>query len=829
MTKQVEHPSVKELTAFASGQLSISQAEDVERHIDLCDPCTQTLIGLSTDDTFVGLLKQAGNPATQATMGVTRLDDGLASHDAKEALAEHSRYEIVEPIAQGGMGKVFKATHRMMDRTVALKVIKNELMRNTEVIERFHREVKAAAQLSHPNIVTAYDAEHANGVHFLVMEYVEGKNLSDLVKRDGQLPIAEAVDYARQAAAGLQHAHEQGMVHRDMKPHNLMLTTDRTVKILDFGLASLSSETIAASSDISLSTDASLTKVGRVMGSPDFISPEQATDARQADIRSDIYSLGATLYYLLCGQPPFSNGGVAQRLKDHVETAPVPVNQLRHDVPQELADVVSRMLAKDPAQRYARPQEVESALALVADDHSMDKPGTNRWMLKAVMALVGVTIATLLAGLIYIETDKGTLVIESVDDSVNVTISKAPNSDGKDYVKFRVVDTVTGSNVVRLPSGAYEVSLEDKSNEYKLNERGFTLSRGGDVVVTVSRASNAKVKEKVPALVAIPIPKVAQSKLTSMGRKLSKEEVRKLQVKIGSDPNEVVSRLKLLGYYNRKSIMDPDARKPHLELVRWFVQNYPEFTCHSMNIHSSFNPEGYVEIKKRWLETVARYPNNTRIIGNAAYFLLLGDNNASEKLLNKAQALEPDNPEWAERLGQVFMLRNIRTKGKQQRKELAEKTLKQIELAIQLTESPKKLSTLKVSAAKAAMRAGKSKMAKSYGEQLIANAADATDSGDAIHHGNTILGRLALQGGDLPQAKEHLLESGRVSASPVLGSFGPSMVLANELLEKGETEVVLEYFDLCEKFWKHQPERLDDWKKAVKAGSKPDFGPNLSR
>ena len=165
MTKQAQHPSVKELTAFASGQLSESQAEDVERHIGLCDPCTQTLIGLSTDDTFVGLIKQAGNPATQATMGVTRLDDGLASHDAKEALAEHSRYEIVEPIAQGGMGKVFKATHRMMDRTVALKVIKNELMRNTEVIERFHREVKAAAQLSHPNIVTAYDAEPVSYTH----------------------------------------------------------------------------------------------------------------------------------------------------------------------------------------------------------------------------------------------------------------------------------------------------------------------------------------------------------------------------------------------------------------------------------------------------------------------------------------------------------------------------------------------------------------------------------------------------------------------------------------------------------------------------------------
>ena len=758
-------------------------------------------------------------------MGVTRLDDGLASHDAKEALAEHSRYEIVEPIAQGGMGKVFKATHRMMDRTVALKVIKNELMRNTEVIERFHREVKAAAQLCHPNIVTAYDAEHANGVHFLVMEYVEGKNLSDLVKRDGQLPIAEAVDYARQAAAGLQHAHEQGMVHRDMKPHNLMLTTDRTVKILDFGLASLSSETIAASSDISLSTDASLTKVGRVMGSPDFISPEQATDARQADIRSDIYSLGATLYYLLCGQPPFSNGGVAQRLKDHVETAPVPVNQLRHDVPQELADVVSRMLAKDPAQRYATPEEVESALALVADDHSMRKQGANRWILKTAMALVGVTIAAFLASLVYIETDKGTLAIETMDENVKVTIKKVPDSGSAEYTALEVVDTVTGSSVSRLRSGEYKVSLDKDSNQYQLNKGGFTLSRGGKVVVTVTRSEQKKLE--VPPLAEIPVPLVGRHKLASMGRKLSDEEVRELQAKVDGDPKEFVARLKLLGYYSRRSLSSADARKPHLELVRWFVSNYPELESHTSGIHPHTDPEGYVEIKKLWLETIERYPENAKILGNAVNFLQHYDRDLVEELLSKAKKIEPNKAKWAERLGHAYQLRMIGKKNKQELKQWADKALEQFEFAIKLAKSPKRISSLKAHAAKASLGAGKLEKAKAYSEELLEEAGDTGP--DAIHYGNTVLGRLALQGGDLPQAKEHLLESGRVSASPVLGSFGPSMVLANELLEKGETEVVLEYFDLCEKFWKHQPERLEAWKKAVKAGSKPDFGPNLSR
>lgn len=821
MTKQAEHPSVKELTAFALGQVSGSQAEDVERHIDLCDPCTQTLIGLSTDDTFVGLLKQAGNPATQATMGVTRLDDGLASHDAKEALAEHSRYEIVEPIAQGGMGKVFKATHRMMDRTVALKVIKNELMRNTEVIERFHREVKAAAQLSHPNIVTAYDAEHANGVHFLVMEYVEGKNLSDLVKRDGQLPIAKAIDYARQAAAGLQHAHERGMVHRDMKPHNLMLTTDRTVKILDFGLASLSSETIAASSDISLSTDASLTKVGRVMGSPDFISPEQATDARQADIRSDIYSLGATLYYLLCGQPPFSNGGVAQRLKDHVETTPVPVNQLRHDVPQELADVVSRMLAKDPAQRYTTPEEVESALVLVADDHSMRKQGANRWLLKTVMALVGVTIAALLASLVYIETDKGTLAIETMDENVKVTIRKVPDSGGDEYTKLEVVDTVTGSSVSRLRTGEYKVSLEDENSEYQLNQEGFTLSRGGKVVVTVTQQEKAE----PPPLVEMPIPKSARQKLASIGYRLSEQEALEMQAKLEEDPEDLVSRLKLMSYYSHRSLLNRDAREPQLKLLRWFLKNYPEDAGDSsMGIHGSIQPEAYVEIKQKWLALLKQYPNNTKIIDNAAKFVLLADRDLAEKLLKKAKKLEPEDPKWANKLGHSYELRLIRERNKPKREEWGAKALEQYELAMELTGEPQDLDRLRTSAAKAAMKGGLLRKAKTYAVGLLKDQV----SDNATHQANIILGRLALLSGEIEEAKAYLVAAGKVSSTPVLSTSGPSMLLAKELLEKEETEVVLQYFELCKKFWK-KPKKLEKWTEEVEKGVIPDFGNNLIR
>ncbi len=196
--------------------------------------------------------------------------------DTPAPLAEHPRYEIVGLIGKGGMGDVYKAKHRMMDRTVALKIIKRELVQNSQAVDRFHREVKAAAKLSHPNIVTSHDAEQVGDVHFMVMEYVDGFDLSHIIKDRGALPVDEACNYVRQAAIGLQHAHEQGMVHRDIKPHNLMVTDVEalpTVKILDFGLASLAPVTSPDADTVEARGD--LTAAGAIMGTPDFIAPNR--------------------------------------------------------------------------------------------------------------------------------------------------------------------------------------------------------------------------------------------------------------------------------------------------------------------------------------------------------------------------------------------------------------------------------------------------------------------------------------------------------------------------------------------------------------------------
>ncbi|MBW3542308.1 MAG: serine/threonine protein kinase [Planctomycetes bacterium] len=321
----------------------------------------------------------AGNAADPATLPA--------------ALANHPRYRIQQLIGTGGMGHVYKAEHLLMKRPVAIKLISRRMIRRPEAVERFRREVETAARLAHPNIVASYDAEQCGDQHFLVMEYVNGADLGEVVRRQGPLPVPVACDYIRQAALGLQYAHEQGMVHRDIKPQNLMvegqgsrdegqgpdseqqsvsfrpLTLDprpSTVKILDFGLAKFASEHAAdgdgtqeAAADATL---AHLTQAGATLGTPDYIAPEQSQDSREADIRADIYSLGCTLHFALAGRPPFGDQPVYDKLQSHAETPPPPLASIRDDIPPKLSLVVRRMMAKDPADRFQSPAEVAEAL-----------------------------------------------------------------------------------------------------------------------------------------------------------------------------------------------------------------------------------------------------------------------------------------------------------------------------------------------------------------------------------------------------------------------------------------------------------------------------------
>jgi WD40 repeat protein/serine/threonine protein kinase len=267
-------------------------------------------------------------------------------------------YELQEVLGQGAQGVVFKARHRLMDRPVALKIIRNKSLADRQVIARFLREMKTAARLKHGNAVLVHDAGEHGDTLYLAMEYVDGTDLSNLVKQRGPLPVDEACAYVCQAAQGLQHAHELHLVHRDVKPSNLLLDHEQSVvRILDLGLARLHQigrETCV--SDI-------LTSEGELLGTPDYMAPEQSINSHRADIRSDIYGLGCTLYYLLTGQPPFPGGSFMQKLIAHTRDAPRPLSSFRADLPGGLERVLDRMLSKDPADRYQTPAEVAQVLA----------------------------------------------------------------------------------------------------------------------------------------------------------------------------------------------------------------------------------------------------------------------------------------------------------------------------------------------------------------------------------------------------------------------------------------------------------------------------------
>ena len=297
----------------------------------------------------------------------------LTPFQAQELLSETPTplvlgdYVLLSQIGAGGMGQVFQARHRHMERLVAIKLLPPTLTRDATAVQRFQREVKAAARLSHPQIVQAHDASVQRGIWYLVMEYVEGRDLSSVVANEGPLPVARAIDYVRQAARGLAYAHGEGVVHRDIKPANLLIDKRGTVKILDMGLARFD-DTAAAAQD-------GLTQSGQVMGTVDYMAPEQAFDTHQADARADIYSLGCTLYRLLTGQNLYEGQSLVQKLMQH-QSAPIPQlpqslgsGELSEDSSLEaLNRVLQKMVAKRPEDRFATMAEVETALAQLAGD-----------------------------------------------------------------------------------------------------------------------------------------------------------------------------------------------------------------------------------------------------------------------------------------------------------------------------------------------------------------------------------------------------------------------------------------------------------------------------
>jgi serine/threonine protein kinase len=278
------------------------------------------------------------------------------------------QYRILEQIGRGGMGRVYRAHHRTMHRLVALKVLSADLLSTDRAVDLFLHEVRAIAQIVHPNIVTAFDANEINGRYYLVLEYVDGPNLDQLVRKQGPLSVGLACDYVRQVANGLQCAHLKGMVHRDIKPANLLVQwhglngddSPGLVKISDFGLARLT-QPIGAPTSVAMPRTI-LTTANTVMGTPDYLSPEQTRSIHKTDIRGDLYSLGCTFYYLLTGSVPFPGGNAMDKLIRHATEVPQGVADFRSDVPAEVLAIVDKLLRKHSEDRYQTPAELAEAL-----------------------------------------------------------------------------------------------------------------------------------------------------------------------------------------------------------------------------------------------------------------------------------------------------------------------------------------------------------------------------------------------------------------------------------------------------------------------------------
>jgi WD40 repeat protein/serine/threonine protein kinase len=555
------HPSPDDLEAFGQGRLPAQAAATVEAHVAACDGCCRLLEEIPPDN-FLGQLRHVRQGAAQGTTADVAAGTVTDAPELPPELADHPRYHVLGLVGRGGMGAVYRAEHRRMQRQVALKVIHPDLMRNPASVQRFQQEVRAAARLQHPNIVTAHDADQAGDLHFLVMEYVEGQSLAEVVQKRGPLPIPEACEYIRQSALGLQHAHEQGMVHRDIKPHNLMVVSGGVVsgewsktrlsqvKILDFGLARLAAKPEPApmpAANPPLATHHSqLTSPGTVMGTADYLAPEQAADPRAADIRADIYSLGCTLFHLLTGRPPFPDGVVEEKLARH-GSEPLPdLTKVRPEAPPDLAAVLARMTAKKPADRYAAPAEVALALTPFASggtalpsSPAVQKPVTRRRrLLAAALVLLAAGIGTAIVVVLRLQTDRGEVVIETDDPSLKLIVQKG----GSEVV---IRDENTGKTVT-LDTSGWRLDVDDWQDTLSVDLPGrgkIQLRRQGGRKVTITTAPKgpATPKER-PVRVVDP---VELAKLPNAADGLKRSDIPKdaLAYLGGGDPKNVPPEL----------------------------------------------------------------------------------------------------------------------------------------------------------------------------------------------------------------------------------------------------------------------------------------------
>ncbi|GAB5404994.1 MAG: hypothetical protein Aurels2KO_32250 [Aureliella sp.] len=516
-------PPQSQVRDYLTGSLDDSLVSSLEAHLSDCAKCEQVATQIECEpDTFVELLQspprreKSSFENGEAASDVDSQAQNVAFSSTFSIPAEVGAYKLIAEIGQGGMGAVYRARHQRLDKEVAIKLLPALPARQPEFVARFQREMRAAGKLEHPAIVRTTDAGEHDGVHYLVMDAIDGLDLSRIARVVRQMKVADACEVARQAAVGLAHAHQNGIVHRDIKPSNLMLDSDGTVRILDFGLAQIG---------LWESGTAEITSVGQLMGTLDYMAPEQAERGGAVDYRADLYSLGATLFRLLSGRPPLAAAPDLTPLEKlrllSTHSAPK-LSTLRDDVPADLTKLLSSLLSRDPSDRPASASHTAELLqpfcesaklpSLLSDARSRAVESSSRTSQLSLLPQpehappvappasrfgVGVWLAASLiafaAAAIWftIETGKGQLVIESTDANVNVKLRK----DGKVAEELRIEP---GTESTRLWSGKYEIEIDSPSDSFSLSTDSFTIRRGETIVATITDKPNTPVAAEAP-------------------------------------------------------------------------------------------------------------------------------------------------------------------------------------------------------------------------------------------------------------------------------------------------------------------------------------------
>lgn len=570
--------SREQLEGYLGGELADPLSDQIEDHVADCPSCEDTLSELdASDNTLIRTLRLKSGAAAASDspawvenvagspFEAPRAEPAEVKDDHPSRLGD---YELQNVIGRGGMSVVFSARHTHLGRDVALKVLLPTHQQHGISRDRFAREMRAVGALDHPAIVRATDAGQYRNTSYLVMEKIDGVDLTRVFRKLGPLSVPDACRIAAEAARGLAYAHKKGVVHRDIKPSNLIINDQGAVKILDFGLARVQSVV----GEVSMQTT-----VGQLLGTLDYMAPEQA-DGSDVDARADIYALGATLFKLLGGSPPHGRSvdvPILEHLNRLAGTEAPRLTEFRDDIPDELVELIADMLRKDPDERLASATEVADRLAAFTDGadlkalrdqaHSPDDADSGSQSAEDLLAdveqiwplapesgneipspqpaaasggartptsllsriaagMLGAIVMTLLGVVIFLQTDKGDIRIESSIDNIHVRFIK----DGKVADTFVVKQ---GENVIRVRTGKYEIQIDSPSDGIEVSPRSVTVVRGDSTIARIERTPETAANPDEPTQRAADVSKqlqmlTAQLSLSEANRKLAEAETK---------------------------------------------------------------------------------------------------------------------------------------------------------------------------------------------------------------------------------------------------------------------------------------------------------------